>query len=424
MRCPSTSSSKCNRIEIHTLTAEGLKGVADVPLFGRIAAMELFRPAREPRDLLLVLTTSYKLSILEYGEGGELLTRGHGETSLCHRCRCALGPTANLPPPLHLSRVDPGDVRDKIGRPAEAGMLAVVDPDCRMIALHLYDGLLKVIPVDGEGQLLDAFNIRLEELMVKDIKFLYGCARPTFAILYEDARELRHVKTYEVNLKEKDLAEGPWQQSNVDMGANLIIPIPAPLGGAVVVGETILSYLNTGRNQVAIPMPQPTVKRAYGRVDADGTRHLLSDHLGRLYILGISHDQSGRSVAGLRVEAIGQCSPAECLAYLDSGVVYIGSSSADSQLVRIHPEAVGDDPSSFVEVLETFVHIGPIVDFAIVDLERQGQGQVVTCSGVHKHGSLRIIRNGIGINEQASIELEGIKGIWSLRRWATGCVGS
>ena len=36
------------------------------------------------------------------------------------------------------------------------------------------------------------------------------------------------------------------------------------------------------------------------------------------------------------------------------------------------------------------------------------QGQVVTCSGAFKDGSLRIIRNGIGINEQAQIELAGI----------------
>lgn len=53
-----------------------------------------------------------------------------------------------------------------------------------------------------------------------------------------------------------------------------------------------------------------------------------------------------------------------------------------------------------MEVLERYVNLGPIVDFCVVDLERQGQGQVVTCSGAYKDGSLRIVRNGIGINEQ------------------------
>jgi DNA damage-binding protein 1 len=49
------------------------------------------------------------------------------------------------------------------------------------------------------------------------------------------------------------------------------------------------------------------------------------------------------------------------------------------------------------------VNLGPIVDLCVVDLERQGQGQVVTCSGAFKDGSLRIVRNGIGINEQVSL---------------------
>jgi hypothetical protein len=33
--------------------------------------------------------------------------------------------------------------------------------------------------------------------------------------------------------------------------------------------------------------------------------------------------------------------------------------------------------------------------------------QVVTCSGFESAGSLRIVRNGIGVIEQATVELEG-----------------
>jgi DNA damage-binding protein 1 len=69
-----------------------------------------------------------------------------------------------------------------------------------------------------------------------------------------------------------------------------------------------------------------------------------------------------------------------------------------------------NDSGSYVAVMETFTNLGPIVDMCVVDLERQGQGQLVTCSGAFKEGSLRIIRNGIGIHEHASIDLPGIKG--------------
>jgi DNA damage-binding protein 1 len=56
----------------------------------------------------------------------------------------------------------------------------------------------------------------------------------------------------------------------------------------------------------------------------------------------------------------------------------------------------------------------------VVESEKQGQSHVVTCSGAFKDGSLRIIRSGIGIHEQASVELPGIKGIWSLRGGGEG----
>jgi DNA damage-binding protein 1 len=65
-------------------------------------------------------------------------------------------------------------------------------------------------------------------------------------------------------------------------------------------------------------------------------------------------------------------------------------------------------------VFRTPVVLGPIVDFAMLDLERNGQGAMLTCSGSYKDGSLRVVRNGIGVREEASIELPGIQGVWSL----------
>ena len=41
--------------------------------------------------------------------------------------------------------------------------------------------------------------------------------------------------------------------------------------------------------------------------------------------------------------------------------------------------------------------------------------KLITCSGGHKNGSLRIIRSGIGIHESANIELPGVKALWPLK---------
>lgn len=37
-----------------------------------------------------------------------------------------------------------GDIEDQVGRPCDNGQIGIVDPACRMIGLHLYDGLFKV----------------------------------------------------------------------------------------------------------------------------------------------------------------------------------------------------------------------------------------------------------------------------------------
>ncbi|XP_043689453.1 DNA damage-binding protein 1-like [Telopea speciosissima] len=377
--------AKCTRIEIHLLTPQGLQVLTlqpmlDVPLYGRIATLELFRPHGEVQDFLFISTERYKFCVLQWdAEASELITRAMG------------------------------DVSDRIGRPTDNGQIGIIDPDCRLIGLHLYDGLFKVIPFDNKGQLKEAFNVRLEELQVLDIKFLYGCSKPTIVVLYQDNKDARHVKTYEVALKDKDFVEGPWSQNNLDNGAGLLIPVPMPLGGVIIIGEETIVYCSASAFK-AIPT-RPSITRAYGRVDADGSRYLLSDHAGFLHLLVITHERE--RVTGLKIELLGETSIASTLSYLDNAFVYVGSSYGDSQLVKLNLQP--DSKGSYVEALERYVNLGPIVDFCVVDLERQGQGQVVTCSGAYKDGSLRIVRNGIGINEQASVELQGIKGMWSLR---------
>ena len=98
------------------------------------------------------------------------------------------------------------------------------------------------------------------------------------------------------------------------------------------------------------------------------------------------------AVKDLKLELLGETTIPETMTYLDNGYVYIGSRLGDSQLVRLNSEQ--DSQGSYVTVVDTFTNLGPILDMCVVDLERQGQGQLVTCSGGFKEGSLRIIRNG------------------------------
>ena len=135
-----------------------------------------------------------------------------------------------------------------------------------------------------------------------------------------------------------------------------------------------------------------------------GSRYLLGNMAGQLFMLLLIKEEKmdgTRIVKDLKLELLGETTIPECMTYLDNGYVYIGSRLGDSQLVRLNVDH--DENGSYVTIVDTFTNLGPIVDMVVVDLERQGQGQLVTCSGAFKEGSLRIIRNGIGIHELASI---------------------
>lgn len=381
--------AKVSRLEMYLVTPEGLRPMKEVGLYGRVAKMKMFRPPYENKDLVFILTARYNAMILEWR------TTASGELEVVTRAH--------------------GNVSDRIGKPSENGILAVIDPQARVIGLRLYDGLFKIIPLDKDSTELKAASLRLEELNVYDVEFLHGCSNPTIILIHQDLNG-RHIKTHEINLREKEFMKIPWKQDNVETEASILIPVPSPLGGAIVIGQESIVY-HDGQSYVAVAPPQIklTPINCYCRVDGRGLRYLLGDIAGRLFmlLLELQEKMDGtQAVKDLKVELLGDIPIPECMTYLDNGVVFIGSRLGDSALVRL--SASRDEASQYVQPMESFTSLAPIVDMCVVDLERQGQNQLITCSGAFKMGSLRIIRNGIGIQEQASIDLPGIKGMWAL----------
>ena len=57
----------------------------------------------------------------------------------------------------------------------------------------------------------------------------------------------------------QEFKDGPWKHNNLDAGATMIIPVPEPLAGAIVVGESVITYFN--HNQLkTVPIKQTTVR--------------------------------------------------------------------------------------------------------------------------------------------------------------------
>lgn len=261
------------------------------------------------------------------------------------------------------------------------------------------------------------FIFRIDELQVHDVEFLHGCVNPTLILIHQDVNG-RHVKTHEISLREKEFVKVPWRQDNVETEASIIIPVPSPIGGAIIIGQESILYSDGLSSPVVVApaaIKQSTIV-CYAKVDPAGIRYLLGDMAGHLFMLFLEvekRSEDSHVVKDIKVELLGEIATPECITYLDNGVLFIGSRMGDSQLVKLGAKA--NENQSYVTVMETYTNLAPILDMCVVDLERQGQGQLVTCSGAFKEGSLRIIRNGIGIQEHASIDLPGIKGMWALQ---------
>ena len=74
-------------------------------------------------------------------------------------------------------------------------------------------------------------------------------------------------------------------------------------------------------------------------MDANGSRYLLGDMSGRLFMLLLEREEKmdgNIAVKDLKVELLGETTIAECITYLDNGVVYVGSRLGDSQLIKVY----------------------------------------------------------------------------------------
>eukprot|EP00127_Corallochytrium_limacisporum_P006761 Clim_evm31s235 gene=Clim_evmTU31s235 len=400
-KTPNLIVGKTTYIEVYDVTPDGLSLVMEFNIYGRISNMMLVDGGEQidsrsagSTPLLAIATEKYSFCLLKYQKENGIIVS-----------------------------VATGDVEDKIGRPVETGQFMIASPDNKMLALRLYDGLLKILPLSFKsGQpLQEAYNVRLDELQVHDMVFLDEDAASkslTLVVLSQDASDMHRVSyhTLDEDIKELITLQSP-APIMVEMGASMLIAVPKPLGGVLVVGEQTITYLNVEIGSDDAPVQRinlqmrQTVINCYGKVDDDGSRFLIADEEGNLSIVILAN--SNGKVEDLILERLGKINITNCIEYLDNGVVFAGSRFGDSQLIRLTSEQ--DESGSFIEVLQSFTNLGPITDIGIMEAQRNGQAQLITCSGAFKDGSLRIIRNGIGIEAMATIELGGIKGVWTLQ---------
>lgn len=107
--------AKGNCLEIRSFRGGSLELDLEATLFGKISCLNCYRPNNLNQDVIFVLTDRKHFTILGYD--------------------------ATVP---KLTTRATGNLRDRVSRENESGLRTIVDPDNRVIAMALCEGILKV----------------------------------------------------------------------------------------------------------------------------------------------------------------------------------------------------------------------------------------------------------------------------------------
>ncbi|PLB44514.1 hypothetical protein P170DRAFT_392818 [Aspergillus steynii IBT 23096] len=416
--------AKANRLEFYTLTPDGLSLAASCAVNARVTMLTgLSKPADSPTDHLFVGTDRYSYFTLSWDASKQQVRTERNYV----------------------------DISDPSSRESQTGNRCLVDPSGRFMTLEIYEGLVAVVPIvqlpprrrgrapampsgpnaPKVGELGEMTTARIDELFVRSSAFLHvQSGPPRLALLYEDnekkvkmkVRELEYTPATTSTSADATLAHVEDFVQELDLGASHLIPVPAPLGGLLILGEMSIKYIDDDNNEIISRLlDEATMFVAWEQVDSQ--RWLLADDYGRLFFLMLVLD-SNNEVQDWKLDLLGKTSRASALVYLGGGVIFVASHQGDSQVLRI-------GNGSF-EVIQTLSNIAPILDFTIMDLGNRtsdshthefssGQARIVTGSGAFDDGTLRSVRSGVGMEELGVLgDMEHITDLWGLQVGTSG----
>ena len=423
-----TRGSKANRLEIWKLQETGALALAGTRMVnGAISMLQKLRPRDAETDLLFVGTDRFHYFTVGWDAKSQSL-----ET--------------------HNSFFD---IYEKHMRDSQNQDRCIVDPTGRFMVVLLWEGVLNVLRMHTAKSRKQNIHwmdqIRISELFIKSATFLHDeTGRPKLALLYQTRTDVPDSKlvTYRLTADDKnsqvsrfDTRDQIDREDIEDPGAAMLIPVGkgeedqkryiirnaeharAQLGGLIIVGETRLVYYDdAAKKRVDVPLAEASIFVAWAEYDV--SHYFVGDDYGNLWLLEILLD--GAVVTGMKMTKMGVTSRASTLVHLGSGVLFVGSHYGDSQVV------LADVPGCSLSPVQTLPNIAPILDFNVMDMgNREGEGQttneyssgqarIVTGSGVHKDGSLRSVRSGVGLEDVGVLaEMDNVRALFPLRAAST-----
>ncbi|KAJ9138437.1 DNA damage-binding protein 1a [Pleurostoma richardsiae] len=424
--------AKANRLELWRLSDGHLTMVHSKVVYGTISMLQKLRPKDSLTDLLFVGTDRFQFFTLMWD------------------------PDTNQFDTVQSFE----DVGEKHMRDSQSQDRCLVDPTGRYMAMHLWEGVLNVLRLltrKNTALTLEWMDqVRLSELFIKASTFLHTeTGHPKIALLYQSRSDVPDAKlaTYRLTSDDRNATASRFDQHKdreismdiPDPGAAMLIPVPkveeehkrhnvrnptaatAHLGGLIVVGETRLIYIDeVTRQQVETILKEASIFVAWAPYDE--RHYFLADDYGKMHLLTIHTE--GVIVTDMEVVHIGRTSRASCLVYLGNNMLFVGSHYGDSQLWRVD---FGNEASQYLQLVQVLPNISPVLDFEVMDMGNRegdsqlgneyssGQARLVTGSGVHRDGSLRSVRSGVGLEDIGILgDLKDVRGLFPI---GSGCSG-
>ncbi|TFY79541.1 hypothetical protein EWM64_g4471 [Hericium alpestre] len=486
--------AKTNALEVFEARPEGLHHVHRAEIWGRIVSLKVL-PTSKGQDNLILMTDhpDPKLVVLTF--------------------RVPQGTLATL---HTVSLQEQSPVRNN-----EFLQDVIVDPSGEVIVAACYIGRLKVLKLQDE-KLSSQFDVSIPELNVLSLSFIPTDSESyALAILYIDHHQQVQLIARDLSIADYELSTAHslfLPPTSLPSSAFPILETPPALitvpaaedgeederfrGGVLVVGgrriqlhelsdslwqekyrgkqkrndakknsndrKTVAGAHNKERDReakrrkpkAAVDWPWSEIT-AWCRVGHGGSRYLLGDSYGRLALLSLDTLKQ----YGLVIVPLCHASAPTTLSYISAQMLFLGSHTGDSQLLRIHSSptsntdvATIDIPhdlsalppnrlfastykgkgkasaavaikegegciiamkGQYIEVVDTWKNIAPILDAAVADTEDSGRPYIVTCSGMNNTGSLRLIHSGAELREHAVLrDFAQFTSLWPLRlRW-------
>ncbi|KAH8104484.1 mono-functional DNA-alkylating methyl methanesulfonate N-term-domain-containing protein [Cristinia sonorae] len=416
--------AKTNRVEVFSLTREGLKQECEVEIWGRVLAIRAIPVNREHSHSNLLILTDHpdpRVVVLAYQQTTEI-------------------------PQL----VDVGSValHDRIARHAEFCNDILVDPTGAVAIVSCYAGKLRVLTLK-KGLIEQEFDVSLPELNLLSISFLHAPQdQYSLAIIHLDFQQRMQLICRDLNVALQELVSEVSQLLPSTMLSPAIFPfvdVPPTLipvsafslsslsdesedsecpGGLLVAGGRKILFYQLARpedqthrrgnkrrlEKRKASVTESEVDRAkekekaremkklkpkcYVRwpwseitswdfIEGDSRKFILGDKFGRISLLTL--DDSPRLI----LLPVGEASPSTSLTHLASQVIYVGSHLGPSQLLRIHQEIISSPENDTLPIpagvttVTSLAHIDEEDDTDSAADRRKGNGVIIRNKGVH-----------------------------------------